>query len=135
MANAKMPHVPTPLETVMVPWQKFKAWDMISRKFTTSGIFFDNSTMQIKTIPAIKLLFYSTYADINGFNICEGDILRKVHRSLPRHERFVEVIRKGNYFTIKPNITTQIDTAVLASLSSEFEIIDNALEHPELLEK
>lgn len=74
MSEAKMAHV-QPIAYKPIAWQKYKAWDTKARKFTNSGIFFNNTDMQIETAPGIELLRTIGRKDKYGKDIFEGHII------------------------------------------------------------
>ncbi len=54
---------------------KFKLWDSVNKRFTQSGVQFNNSTMQLDVAPGIIVLLRSEFEDTRGNNICQGDLI------------------------------------------------------------
>jgi uncharacterized phage protein (TIGR01671 family) len=54
---------------------KFRAWDRQAKKFTDSGIQFNNSLMILESIKPLVLMLCSNKRDREGNEIYDGDIL------------------------------------------------------------
>jgi hypothetical protein len=73
--NVDFGELPTIKDASFRTWIKCIAWDTSSHKVVSTGVFFDNSTMQLKTIPQIRLLFYTVKSDSVQNDIYEGHIV------------------------------------------------------------
>ena len=119
---------------------KFRAWDNLNKRMITSGIFFNNTLMQLKTAPNIELMQYTGLKDKNGKEIYEGDIVEVSYYDyteegceLSNHQ----VVWCNDYpaFDLEPHI--DYESNALQYVLHEYpvcKVIGNLYENPELLE-
>lgn len=131
---------------------RLRAWDKVSRKmFEVDCVDFKDRTIisksKQKSFDDVELMQYSGLTDINGENICEGDILkRKIHLTMCGTDldkwidEYLSVTYRDEYagFYIGENrliaYTNTLFDVDTGCACTEAEIVGNIYTNPELLE-
>lgn len=58
-----------------------KAWDRRGKRFTTSGISFNNSTGKLEAIPDLIMMEYTTYKDRKDNKLYNHDLITNTSRN------------------------------------------------------
>lgn len=115
-------------------WLKCRLWDTIANKFCTTGIYFNNSTMQLESIPSVIVQLYTDKKDHCGVLICEGDIVKCIEM----HGSNVWDAWQGQEHTAKHFVIMRDTDGWLFPSDLSYHpdwwlIIGNVKENPELL--
>ena len=100
---------------------KFRLWDKRTQKFTTSGAYLSNTTLELDCISDVKTLQFTGLIDKNGIEIFEGDIVKADWHW--EDGKIVDLSYEGCFFYA-------IQEYVLEDV---LEVIGNIFENPELL--
>ena len=119
---------------------KFKAWDERLKKWSTTGINI-NIKGEVVVINGLILVQYIGRKDINGVEICSGDIVKWDDMSNGKYWRIAEVkIDPDIQFVCLPNSPTapgrtfRYGGFAYQDTHNHLTIIGNKFENPELME-
>lgn len=106
---------------------KFRAWRTDRKTYTTSGIYFSNTSMEIEFIDGLIVEQFTGLKDKNGQDIYEGDIF---YCNNVNYVLKYEIL--GGAYTVH-NIKDDTDERFLHHCNHQIEVIGNIHEKPELL--
>lgn len=100
---------------------KFRLWDKRGQKFTTSGAYLSNTTLELDCIPDVKILQFTGLLDKNGVEIFEGDVVKSDWHW--EDGKIVDLSYDGWFFYAIAEY----------ALGDVLEVVGNIFENPELL--
>lgn len=105
--------------------------DVLNIDFHTNSIqvMFSDGNCEWYELDSIKLLEYTGLKDINGVEIYEGDIIKR----LDSETNFIIVFNKGCFCT-QDSENLHHNLGLLESINSFSKVVGNIYENPELLE-